>query len=67
MMSMSRLLIALTLLPVVVCAAVSFESDARALNRSVNGASSADMLAKIMYPNGGNDTARIYSSIKRSP
>jgi S1-C subfamily serine protease len=48
MMSMSRLLIALALLPVVVCAAVSFESDARALNRSVNGASSADMLAKIM-------------------
>lgn len=45
---MGRLLIAIMLLPLGVYASVNFESDSPVLNRSVKGASSADMLARIM-------------------
>ena len=45
---MSRLLAFIALLPALLSAGVSFESDARPVNRAVPGASYADMLTRIM-------------------
>ena len=45
---MSRLLAYIALLPALLTAGVSFESDPRPVNRAVPGASYADMLTRIM-------------------
>jgi S1-C subfamily serine protease len=45
---MLRHLTALVLLPAMALAGVSFETDSRPINRAAPGASSADMLAKVM-------------------
>ncbi len=44
---MLRHLTALVLLPALALAGVTFETDARSVNRAVPGASYADMLARI--------------------